>query len=243
MIPVRRTRPPAGFAAKCHRPGLRWLATHPPGSGERLPNYWRLFLPELCAAFHNRCGYLAMLDLNGTVDHFLSTDNQRHLAYEWSNYRYATGWLNSSKQNVDQAVLDPFQVREEWFEVDLASLHLRITPAVPRRLTTRAAYTIIRLGLDHGRRTIINRQFYYGQFRSGQFPLAYLEQVAPLIATAVRRDQILTHLAAKPSVSRQEIANICSTTVLRATALARIWRLAGHLRAIGRGRNVRYQRL
>jgi len=184
-----------------------------------------------------------MFDLNGTVDHYLSKDKQRDRAYGWSNYRYVTGWLNSSKQNVDQAVLDPFQVREEWFEIDLGSLHLRITPAVPRRLTSRAAYTIRRLELDYGRRTISNRQFYYGQFRSGQFSLAYLEQVAPLIATAVRRDQVLTHLAANPSASRHEIANICSTTASRATALARVWRLAGHLRVIGRGRNVRYQRL
>ncbi len=116
MIPVAATLPPVGFDATCRQPGLQWLAAHPPGGEDQLPNDWRKFLPDLCVAFHNRCGYLAMLDLNGTVDHFLSTHNQRHLAYEWSNYRYATGWLNSSKQNVDQRVLDPFQVREEWFE-------------------------------------------------------------------------------------------------------------------------------
>jgi hypothetical protein len=241
MIPVEETDPPANFDAECRQPGLRWLAAHPPWGGDRLPNYWREFIPDLCNAFHKRCGYLAMLDMNGTVDHFLSTDSQRHLAYEWSNYRYATGWLNSSKQTLDQAILDPFEVMEEWFEVDLASLHLKVTPAIPKRLARRAAFTINRLGLDYGRRTIQNRTHYYTEYRNGAFPLDYLEQIAPLLATAVRRETLRAHLAATPSVSRQDIADVCSTTHTRAMALARIWRLAGHLRALGRGRNVRYQ--
>src|SRR3954454_5194437 len=125
----------------------QWLAAHPLGGSERLPNHWRHFLPELSAGFQHRCGYLAMLDLDGTVDHFLSTDSHRHLAYEWSNYRYATGWLNSSKQNVDRRILDPFEVREEWFEVDLDSLHLKLTGAVPARIRPRAVYTLERLRL------------------------------------------------------------------------------------------------
>jgi hypothetical protein len=129
-----------------------------------------------------------MLDLDGTVDHFLSTDKQRHLAYEWTNYRYATGWLNSSKQTLDAEILDLFLVREEWFEVDLASLHLRVTRAVPKRLAALASYTINRLGLDYGRRTILKREYYYNRYANGEFPLDYLDQIAPLIATAVRRE-------------------------------------------------------
>jgi hypothetical protein len=242
MIPVGPTPPPANFDLDCRQPGLQWLAAHPPEGGQRLPNYWRRLLPELCDAFQKRCGYLAMLDLNGTVDHFLSTENQRHFAYEWSNYRYATSWLNSSKQSLDQAVLDPFQVREEWFEIDLASLHLKLTAAVPKGLAERASFTIDRLGLDYGRRTIQNREHYYNSYRNGVFSLHYLEQVAPLIATAVRRERLMAHLAVNASASRQEIASICDATLSRAAELARVWRLGEHLHAMGRGRNVCYRR-
>jgi hypothetical protein len=242
MIPVAAPAEPVNFHDACRLLGQRWLANHPPGGGERLPNYWRQFIPDLCAGFGHRCGYLAMLDLDGTVDHFLSTDQQRHLAYEWANYRYATGWLNSSKQNLDQQVLDLFQVREEWFEIDLASLHLQMTAAVPKRLAGIAAYTLRRLGLDYRRRTMWKREFYYNKYQAGEFPLAYLEQVAPLIATAVRREQLLAHLAVNPSVSRQEMAALCGVTLPRAIELTRVWRLAGHLQAIGRGRHVRYRR-
>jgi hypothetical protein len=242
MTPVARPPEPPNFHARCRLRGQQWLAAHPPGSNAPLPNYWRGFVMELGAGFHHRCGYLAMLDLAGTVDHFRSTKYQRHLAYEWTNYRYATGWLNSSKQTIDAAVLDPFQVREEWFEIDLASLHLKLTPAIPKRLVDRAALTIKRLQLDRGRRTIGMREYYYHKYQNGDFPLDYLEQVAPLISTAVRRERLLAHLAVYPSVSLQELANVCGTTLARATALGRMWRLTGHLRAMGRGRNVRYRR-
>ncbi len=105
---------PPTFNQRCRDRGRQWLDSHPPNGSERLPNYWREFIPDLCRGFGFRCGYLAMLDLNGTVDHFLSTKKKknRHLAYEWSNYRYATGWLNSSKQTLDEKVLDPLAVRE-----------------------------------------------------------------------------------------------------------------------------------
>lgn len=45
-----------------------------------------------------RCGYSAMFEPVGTVDHFVSVDEDMQLAYDWGNYRYASGWINSSKQ-------------------------------------------------------------------------------------------------------------------------------------------------
>jgi hypothetical protein len=233
---------PPTFNQRCRDRGRQWLANHPPNGSERLPNYWREFIPDLCRGFGFRCGYLAMLDLNGTVDHFLSTEKNRHLAYEWSNYRYATGWLNSSKQTLDEEVLDPLAVREEWFEIDLASLHLRLTLAVPARLKDIAAFTIRRLNLDWGRRTIFNREQYYKRYRSGEFPLDYLQQVAPLIATAVRRDMLMAYFTVHDTIARGDVGSTCGVSVGRGGELATVWRLAGHLEALGRGRNVRYRR-
>ena len=46
------------------------------------------------------CAYSAMYESVGTVDHFVSFHEDRSKAYEWGNYRYSAGWVNSSKQNV-----------------------------------------------------------------------------------------------------------------------------------------------
>jgi hypothetical protein len=240
MIRVTLPLEPDDFNDDCRVPGNQWLAAHADPT-EDPPNRWRDYTSVLRAGFNNRCGYLAIWDLNGTVDHYLSVDNHRHLAYEWTNYHYATGWLNSSKQNLDQQVLDPLQVRDEWFEMDLASLHMRLTAAVPARIRPIAEFTLRRLKLDYGPKIIDIRAIYWDLFQTGGMDLGSLDREIPLMATAVRLERLLTHLATHPSVSRQEIADLCDTTVARATELARAWRLAGHLQSLGRGRNVRYR--
>jgi hypothetical protein len=241
MIPVALPPEPPTFDATCRVRGNDWLAAHPDPEDDP-PSYWRAFLPDLCAGFGNRCAYLAMWDLNGTVDHYLSVADRRDLAYEWSNYRYATAWLNSSKQALDRQVLDPIRVRDEWFEIDLASLHLRLTPAVPARIRPVAEFTVRRLKLDYGRRVIEQRRTYRNLFEQGDMDLEDLDREAPLIATAVRRERLLTHLTAHPSVSREEVDAVCQTTEQRSKELLRIWRCAGHLVRNGRGRGVRYRR-
>jgi hypothetical protein len=240
VIRVAPSPEPANFHQNCRLRGNAWLAGDP-NLQAKLPNHWRQFIPDLAAGFGNRCGYLVMWDMNGTVDHFLGGPAHRNLAYEWSNYRYAAGWVNSSKKLLNQRVLDPFRVRDEWFEIDLASLHLRATPAIPPTFRARAAYTLTRLRLDHGPRVIQQRQTYYGFYQAGQMPLGQLEIMAPLLATAVRREMLRTHLATNQPVSRAQAAQICQVTTAQIIPLLRAWRLAGHLVAQGHGRGVRYR--
>ncbi len=116
------------------------------------------------------------------------------------------------------------------------------TAAVPVRVLPRARYTIERLGLRYGPRVMQKRQFYFGRYQAGEFPLVHLDRVAPLIATAVRRQRLLDHLAMNPPVSAAEVGTVCETDRVRARKLVRIWRLAGHLSSQGRGRGVRYLR-
>ncbi len=240
MIRVAPSTEPANFHQSCRQPGNAWLVGNPDPQA-KLPNHWRQFIPDLAAGFGNRCGYLAMWDLIGTVDHYLSTHTNRTLAYEWSNYRYATGWVNSSKQALGSEILDPFRVREEWFEIDLASLHLQATSAIPPTFRERATFTLKRLQLKHGPRVIKQRQTYYGLYQAGQMPLGLLEIMAPLLATAVRREMLRTHLATNPPVSRAQAAQICQVTIAQIIPLLRSWRLVGHLVAQGHGRAVRYR--
>ena len=43
---------------------------------------------------------------DGEVDHFLSKKNRPDLTYDWNNFRYCSGAVNSSKGTLDDRVLD-----------------------------------------------------------------------------------------------------------------------------------------
>jgi hypothetical protein len=133
-----------------------------------------------------------MLDLNGTVDHFLSYREKPALAYEWSNYRYASAWIDSSKKAGE--MLDPYLVREAWFEILLPSLQLVMTEAIPPEHRPIAERTLKKIGRD--RRVMGPRLHWYTMYRDGRLSLEGLRAVAPLIAAAEEK-----RLAAQPPAS------------------------------------------
>jgi len=126
-----------------------------------------------------------MFEPVGTVDHFLSCREHRDLAYEWNNYRFASQWINSSKQSADDQVLDPFNVEDDWFEILLPSLQLVVTNSVPPEHRERAEYTLSRLHLRDDERVIRQRAEWYRMYREGELSLEGLRRKAPLIARAV----------------------------------------------------------
>ena len=184
MIPVARVKKPRGFDAEVKVPGDAWLAINP--AAARPPALWAPYTARLSEAFSNLCGYAAMHDpTGGTVDHFLSFKHHRRLAFEWSNYRFASGPLNSSKRDADDAVLDPFDVGVGWFEIILPSLQMRVTDAVPDEYRAKAEFTLTRLKLRDGERVIRWRRSWYRMYTGGQLTLDGLRSVAPLLAAAV----------------------------------------------------------
>jgi hypothetical protein len=240
---VIRIEPPAEpdrFDEECRRPGNQWLAAHP--KGDPPSKYWRFSILDLSRGFQNRCGYTAMWDLNGTVDHFLSRNNHRHLSYEWSNFRYVSGWINSSKQAIDDQLLDPFRVRDDWFEVLSPSLVMRLTNCVPARVRRVAEFTLRRLELDDGDRIYAQRGIYYDEFLRNSHPVTWLEPFAPMLATAARRERVLARLRDKEGISVDETAAVCETSREHARRLLHSWVRAEHLRSRGRGRATRYGR-
>ncbi len=122
---------PVTFDRDVRQPGIAWLERNSVG---RPKAYWNLsqYKSALADGFGNLCAYSAMYEPVGTVDHYRSCKCVRSQAYEWSNYRFASGWINSSKQDIDDRVLDPFQVEDGWFEILLPSLQLVLTDAVPQ---------------------------------------------------------------------------------------------------------------
>lgn len=240
MIRIKPPGEPDSFEERCRRRGKQWLAEHP--AGEPPSRFWSPFIRDLRQGFHNRCGYSAMWDLNGTIDHFLSRNKHRHLSYEWSNFRYVSGWINSSKQALDANVLDPFLVRDEWFEVVLPSLVMRLTRCVPTRMRSLAEFTLRRLHLADGDRIYDQRRIYYDAFLEQDRPVTWLEEFAPMLATAVRRERVLAHLEGHGSLSVAEASDICEASQDHARHLLRCWVEAEHLRCRGRGRGSRYVR-
>jgi hypothetical protein len=165
--------------------GDAWLASHPEG---RPPDKWSKFKPQLSDGFSELCAYSAMYEPVGTVDHFVSCDEDRSKAYEWSNYRFASGWINSSKQNLQsEEVVDPFEVRDEWFELLLPSLQLVATDQVPPEWKGRVTTMLIRLHLRDDERVIRQRHAWYRLYEEGKLTLDGLAERAPLIAAAVRK--------------------------------------------------------
>jgi len=184
MIPVAKVAKPRGFDTRVRLPGIAWLASRP--TAQRPPALWTPYTPALSEGFGNLCGYAAMHDpTGGTVDHFLSFKHHRHLAYEWSNYRFACATLNSSKRDADAAVLDPFEVGAGWFEIILPSLQMRLTDAVPAALRAKAEFTLKRLKLRDGERIVRWRRSWYRLYTEGELTLDGLRTVAPLLAAAV----------------------------------------------------------
>lgn len=192
MIRVTPSPEPPDFDRRARQPGQVWLAKNLDKNGKlpkgkRPPDKWTAFKGKLANGFQNRCGYSAMYEPVGTVDHYLSCDNHPELAYEWQNYRYASGWINSSKGTLDNQILDPFEIQNEWFEIILPSLQLVLTDAVPDEERQRAEFTLNRLRLRDDERVIRQRQQWYAMYLEGRITLAGLEIVAPLIARAVRK--------------------------------------------------------
>lgn len=191
MIPVNRQvlePEPEDFDAKCRQKGLAWLQRNPQGTRKqkRPTDYWSPFRPVLADRFANLCAYGAMHEPVGTVDHFQPIKADETLAYEWRNYRYASGWLNSSKSKC-AAVLDPFDVQPGWFEVLLPSLQLVARKdRIPEALHPLVDETLKRLHLCDDERIVRQRRQWLKMYEEGHLDLAGLQELAPLIAEAVR---------------------------------------------------------
>lgn len=192
MIPVssRVLKPePAAFDEKCRKKGAEWLARNPKASrkAKRPKNLWSPFRTALASAFSDLCAYGAMYEPNGTVDHFKPVDADELLAYEWHNYRYVTGWINSSK-NKRPKVLDAFQVKPGWFEVLLPSLQLVAVKAnIPSKLHALVDQTLECLHLVDDERVVRQRREWLRMYDEKEIDLIGLTKKAPMIAAAVRK--------------------------------------------------------
>ncbi len=188
MKRFQRSPEPPEFDAQCRRPGLAWLARNPPPKRPR--DFWSPFKLPLAEASDCLCNYSCLFEPVGTVDHYLSCMVHRERAYEWTNYRFASHWINCCKGTADEALLDPYEVGDDWFEILLPSLQMVLTNRVPPDQRDRAEFTLLRLHLRDDERIIRLRQEWYRMYQVGELSLEGLRKKAPLLARAIEQSAV-----------------------------------------------------
>lgn len=122
---------------------------------------------------------------SGSVDHVAPKSRGWNLVYEWSNYRLASSRLNSRKNHFED-VLDPFDMIDGWFELDLTDYSLKPSSNLTPQQRQQVLDTIERLDLNEESMARA-REETAGYFLSGEISFQHLSREAPFIARELRR--------------------------------------------------------
>ena len=212
MIRVTPADEPEDFDRDVRKPGLaaieKLLGKGPKGRGRppkttysrvedipasALPDLWAAAnLLKLYEAYNGTCAYLAIRIPRAvgsrTVDHRVAKNQSPELAYEWSNYRLACSLMNSRKATFND-VLDPFEVHDEWFELDPVGRQVLPAQGLSPDIEAKVQDTIDRLELNDYE-CCAARSEWLDPFLENGLPFALLEKWSPFVAREVRRQNI-----------------------------------------------------
>lgn len=208
---------PAFFDKEVRQKGVRFIAKHP--DAVKFANYWSQSVA--CAdavrnAFGSLCAYSCLRSHAGDVDHFRSqnecrSDGALHIIYEWSNYRFADKTVNQVKNAVKYTeILDPFEVENDWFSIDLPSLLLKMSSSINHSdVRTRGETSIEKLGLngDYLKR---RRRSIYDVFKQGKANLQYVQDEYPLLHPSLLRRLQKTSIADNDVCRRRLLAGVAT---------------------------------
>lgn len=181
------------FDQQVRTPGNAFLADYPnPTSAQfKKKNYWSRAANELHSAYSGICAYTAVyLPELGSVDHFRPKTNYPGLTYEWSNYRLASGRVNSTKGN-QEGIIDPFEVGDDWFHLDIPSCLLKPNPGLSRDLQTRIRSTINSLRLNDNDYYVQERCNILIAFAQSEIALNFVKRRYPFLAKEIERQDLL----------------------------------------------------
>jgi len=156
--------------------------------------YWTRALPALHKAYRGICAYACIYiePITGpTVDHFVAiTRSAPHEAYEWNNFRLACSLMNARK-NAFPDVLDPFDVQDGWFALDLNTFEVQPAEGIGAELKQRVENTVDRLALN-SRECVTMRKRWFDAYwlpknPTQRVPLEFLENQAPFLARELQR--------------------------------------------------------
>lgn len=150
--------------------------------------FWREMTKELLTSYGRICAYACLYIERTTglssVDHWAPKSKRWDQVYEWNNYRLACHTMNTLKREFDD-VIDPFEVTEGMFALDLVQLKAVPGPEAGEHKAL-VESTITRLRLDQSDYAK-DLEGYYEAYQKGDITLRYLERRAPFLAREMRR--------------------------------------------------------
>lgn len=210
MIRVELAQEPVEFDTKVRQPGLRAIAemvgepnlakrrgrkreviadSRDAIPADKFPAYWTEALPELLDAYGRVCAYMSFYIERVTgaasVDHMLPKSVSWNEVYEWRNYRLACSLMNSRKNDY-RDVLDPFEIEDDWFRIELVGYQIIPTNNLPEEVEQRVQATIDRLKLNDYE-CLKLREAYATAYRQGDISQHFLRQRAPFLAREMER--------------------------------------------------------
>jgi uncharacterized protein (TIGR02646 family) len=187
VIHVSPKAEPPAFDEQVRQPGLQAL-----NRGDNpLPDYWRHCLDDLYRAYEGICAYVCIYIPRVTggrsVEHFAPKSKHRDNAYEWRNYRLVCSDMNSRKREFED-VLDPFEVPDGWFYLQLTTMKVVPNTHLPPEIKDQIEDTIKRLKLNHAD-CIEARSNYYNEYIALVDPLPFrlLKKWSPFVAMELER--------------------------------------------------------
>lgn len=156
---------------------------------DAFPPFWREALDDMLGGYRRLCAYTCLyierVSGGGSVDHMLPKSTRWDHVYEWSNYRLACALMNSRKSEAKD-VLDPFEIKDGWFALELHDCQLICGPGLDAATGDQVATTITRLDLND-EECLKARREYVQSYEDGEISLGYLERRSPFIARELRR--------------------------------------------------------
>ena len=135
------------------------------------------------------CAYTTReLVKTGSVDHFKPKSKYPYLAYEWENYRLARQAINSRKGDSEE-VVDPFEVCEDWFTLEMPSCLIKPGQGIAREIRVAVNATINVLGLNRDEQLVEERCRLLVNLADGNITLDYLESHYPFLSSEVCRQE------------------------------------------------------
>lgn len=196
MIPVEPKPAPVGFVDRVQVPGEQYLReSGRPVATWKDRDYWTHCLDDLRSAYDSVCAYSCHWiprDQIATVDHFVPKSTYPERAYQWDNYRLASGRMNSRKGEYTD-ILDPFTLALDWFILEFPSLLVKPNPSLPQRSREQVVTTISRLRLNDeiyvgARQDWLDEFLMHGE-------MAWLYRRAPFIAHELERQELPDRIA------------------------------------------------
>lgn len=210
MIRLELAPEPPDFDEKVLKPGLRAIAemvgepdlpkrrgrkrkviavTRDEIPSDEFPPCWTAVLPELLEAYGRVCAYMSFYIERVTgaasVDHMLPKSVKWDEVYQWSNYRLACSLMNSRKNHY-QDVLDPFEIEDDWFRMELVGYQVIPANSLTEDIRDQVQATIDRLKLNDYE-CLKLREEYVEAFQKNDISLHRLRQRAPFLAREFER--------------------------------------------------------